>query len=180
MDKKIDGLYKEIEEIKQAEYVKTDNDPLKQLEEELIEGMEDAEGEELVIEDPELINEQADDEYAVVEIESTLDAAGVVMPQKGRPKNPLDTNSALDELKKLKPMVAKVQDAKLRKQMSDSMARMIRQTYGISKRGSNGGYAAIQRAKSTQAKFHNDNAKNKVTDFAALQAKLEEKRLGKK
>jgi len=180
----LEDVYKKIENL-EAVY-KNDKDPLEKLEEELVEELtEDGYEEEAVIADPETINEQSDDEYAVVEVEAVIeDKAGPVMPDSGKPKNPLDKNikdAALKEIRKMKPIIAGIKDAKQRKMMADSMAKMIRATHGLpsAKRTQGGGYGGIVSAKQSNAKLHQDS-RPKAVDYNEIAQRLEKERLGKK
>jgi len=176
---KLDGVCAKVEAL---EAVKTDKDPLEKLEEELT---EDGYEEEEVIADPETINELTDEEYAVVEVEKVVeDKAGPVMPDYGKPQNPLDKNvrdAALKEIRRMKPIIAKIKDSKERKMMADSMAKMIRATHGLpsAKRTQSGGYSGIVNAKQNNAKAHQDS-RLKAVDFNEIAQRLEKERLGKK
>ena len=177
----LEDVYKKIEALESV--YKTDKDPLEKLEAELVEELtEDGYEEEEVIADPEAINEQSDDEYAIIEVEEVLDKAGPVMPAYGKPKNPLDKEAALKEVKKMKPIVAGIKDAKQRKMMADSMARMIRASYGLPspQRKQGGGYSGIISAQRSNAKAHQDSQRKKAPDYNEISQRLEKERLGKK
>jgi hypothetical protein len=104
------------------------------------------------------------------------------MPKEDRPKNILDAKAALKELKKIKPIVAGIKDAKQRKMMADSMAKMIRHTYGIpaTSAKAKGGYSAIVSAKQSNAKHIQDSQQKRLKRLDEIAQKLETERLGKK
>jgi len=166
---KIDGLCEKFD----STVPKADKNPLEKLEEELL---EDSFEEEDVIADPEDINEQAD---------GVLDKAGLVMPEYGKPKNPLSKeikDAALEEIKKIKPIIAGIKDSKQRKMMTDSMAGLIRATYGLTphKNSVRGGYSGIIDAQKSNAKALRDSEMKKRPNFKEISQKLEAERLGKK
>ena len=184
---KLDEVCKKVEAL-EASY-KTDKDPLEKLEEELT---SDGYEEEEVTSDPEAINEQSDD-YAVVEAEEIIeDKAGPVMPESGKPENPLDSKSvkdaALKEIRKMKPIVAGIKDAKQRKTLSDSLAGMIRDAYSLPRNRQNGGggYGGIVNARANNARHHYDSQLQNTSPnnfsperYADLMAKMEKRRTDK-
>jgi len=181
--KKLDGVIEKVEAIDVA--YKKDKDPLEKLEEELT---SDTSDEEDVVVDPELINEIEDEEEFEV-IESVVeDQEGPVMPNYGKPKNPLNKkikDEALKEIRKMKPIIASIKDPKERKTMADSMANLIRASYGISAKKNNnaGGYKGIMNLQQQNAKTQIEDSKkgkSKMPDFYEIQKEIEESRLGKK
>jgi len=184
LEKMVDKLDSVCEKVEALEAVyKLDKDPLEKLEEELTEDAVEGEGE--VIADPEAINELTDDEYAVIEVEEVLDKAGPVMPDYGKPKNPLDAkmkDAALREIRKMKPIIAGIKDAKQCKMMADFMAKMIRATHGIPspQRTQGGGYSGIVQAQRSNAKAHQDSQAKKRPNYDEISQRLEKERLGKR
>lgn len=176
IDEKLDKIEVDLDELKSAEYFKKDKDPLEKLEEEL---MYDAGHEEEVLADPEHINEKRDNDYDLVETVITEDEAGVIMPKYGRPVNPLDRKKALDEINKMKPIIANIKDPKERKAMSDSMTKLIKTTHGIGG-SSKGGYNAILQVKQHAAHTKDSRFSNKNVDYHELSRKIEADRKGKK
>ena len=178
---KLDCVCEKVE-VLEAVY-KTDKDPLEKLEAELT---EDGYEEEEVIADPEAINDLTDDEYAVVEVEKVIeDKAGPVMPESGKPKNPLEKDvkdAALKEIRKMKPIVAGIKDAKQRKILSDSLARMVRDAYNLPRNRQNGGggYSGIVNARASNAKYHQDKQHRQPVNYGEIAQRLEKERLGKK
>ena len=150
---KLDGVCEEIKAIKEN---KTDSDDLlEKLEEELLEDAEDSTD-----------SEDGYEEEKVVESTEAINAK----------------DAALKALKQMKPIIANIKDAKQRKIMSDNTEKMIRATYGIQPSGrTNGGYSGIINAQKTAAQTNLDSAaKKKPIDYAAVQKKIEDERLGKK
>ena len=132
-----------------------EDDALSKLESELEhKGFEDVDGEEAVLEDPEVINESLDSPYKQDE-----------------------SKELLHELKKLKPIVAGIEDTKQRKAISDSMAGMLRKSYGMPHSSKRNGYADIGKARQTYVKDSSPRKRAGV-DLAALSAKIEADRLG--
>ena len=179
---KLDSVCTKVEDLEAARTA--DNDPLAKLEKELT---EDSLDEEQVTTDPEAINEQTDGETAVIEVEKVLDGEfpGPVMPEADRPDNPLDSavkDAALREIRKMKPIIAGIKDANQRKMMSDSMAKMVRATYGLpsaKKAAQGGGYGGIINARRTNAKTMQDRRKG-IPNLDEIAQRLEKERLGKK
>jgi len=172
-------LLREIKDCKDRldsiEDARKDGDPLEKLEEELSgEGgsdePEDVEAE--LIEPAEEI--EAEDE--ATDTEEVADEAGFVMPASGRPKTMLNKDAALKEIRKMKPIIAQIPDEKKRKAMSDSLAKLIRSTYGLptkeNTRTKSNNYAAILE---TQRR----NAKKRTTqDNAAPEGRSEKDIVG--
>jgi hypothetical protein len=129
-----------------------DADPLEKLEEELSKRTDDIDVEAELIEPAAEI--EAEDESA--DGEGMADVAGPVMPVSGRPKTLLNKDAALKEIKAMKPIIAEIADTKKRKAMADSMARLIRATYGLSTGGQGNkkanNYAAIIETQQRNAK----------------------------
>lgn len=166
-DSETEALVKQLQDTVQSLISRLDNaeaernaqdDPLAKLEDELL-------GEESVtvpvekMDDEEIQNDsEAEDNEQVTDID------GVVTPPSDRPENPIrnaDRQAMLREIRTIKPVVAQIKDEKVRKTVSDSLARVYRQSVGMNTRDSrSNGYAGIMNAK--QVKAHQIDAKNKT------------------
>ena len=97
---------------------------------------------------------------------------------------------ALNEIRRIKPIIAKITDTRQRRVMSDSMVRLIRATYGFAPQsqgvrdGSANNYAAVMetRKRNAQARIAKDakpggSPQDAVADLAAQKISETRKRL---
>jgi hypothetical protein len=136
----VSGLVNEIKTMKDA--ANKDSDPLEKLEAEL---------------SGESPDESESDESEIIE------AAENIEPEDGTKDFDSEENgeatfskdakaAALKEIKCMKPIIASIADEKMRKAMSDSAARLLRATYGLSpNKGGGNNYAVIMETRRRNA-----------------------------
>ena len=123
---------------------KEDSDPLDELEAEL------SGGEEAVTKPVEEMDESEDE--AALDSDETGDEENT----DEDPAADTDMTDAKDAIAKAKAQLGKIKDAKTRRAVSDAMAGLIRQTYGIKPSTPKGSYGAILSAKRQNAKKAKD------------------------
>ena len=128
-----------------------DSDPLDELEEEL------ASGEESVTVPAEEIDESEEDEAALDTAEEPVDEDPEDEDPEDEEPGKTGASDARDAISKAKAQVSKIKDAKTRRAVSDAMAGLIRQTYGIKPTTPKGSYGAILNAKRQNAKKAKDS-----------------------
>lgn len=126
-----------------------DADPLNELEKEI------AGGEEAVTKPVEEMDESAEsDDEAALDGEEHSDEEPTAT--KEEPKKDESMSDARDAIAKAKKQVANITDTATRRAVSDAMAGLIRQTYGIKPSTPKGSYATIMTAKQSNAKKMKD------------------------
>jgi hypothetical protein len=120
-----------------------DNDPLDELEKEVTVAVT---GEEEGVTKP--VEEMEGDEAALDSGDGASDGQGG--------ENCDTMTDARDAISKAKATVGKIKDAETRRAVSDAMAGLIRQSYGIKPSTPKGSYGAILAAKQSNAKKMND------------------------
>jgi hypothetical protein len=153
-----------------------DSDPLEELEAQLDESdpgegeLDEAGGEESVTEPVENMDESDPDGEGAVDFEVEV---------SGEETGSYATADAKKAIAKAKKTVLKIKDAKTRRAVSDAMAGMIRQTYGIKSSTPKGSYGKILNAKRANAKRASDSL-NTFSDMEARQASYDARNPHKK
>jgi hypothetical protein len=148
-----------------------DEDALEALEKEVT-----AEGEEAVTKPVEEMDEgETEDEDGAALDEDTSDeeaAEDEAAADEGAeevPKSEAKDRAMRKAIRDAKAVVAGIKDPKQRKTVSDSMAKLIRQSYGIKSSTPRGSYAAINSVKSRQAAKARDTARGNTVSTEARQ-----------
>lgn len=174
----LQNLTSRIESMEAAKV--TADDPLSKLEVELS-GEEG--GEEAVTIPVEEMDEEAEDEETedenVDDEEYSQDSEGVVSSPSERPENPIanaDRKAVLKEIRAIKPAIAQIKDKKLQKQVSDSLAKVYRQSLGLSNnKKSNIGYAGIMNTKQMKAQQMDSKIRKQKTNDDQLGKEIAKK-----
>ncbi|MFV0240202.1 MAG: DUF2213 domain-containing protein [Lacrimispora sphenoides] len=136
-----------------------DEDPLEELEKEIT-------GEEVVtvpVEEMDNDEEETEDEDGAALDEDVTD-------EEEAPKSEAKDRAMRKAIRDAKTVVAGIKDPKQRKTVSDSMAKLIRQSYGINPSTPKGSYAAINAVKAKKAAKARDAAMTSTVSIEKRQA----------
>ena len=166
------AIMERLDRIEAATAKGTDEDALESLEKELgnneegntkpVEEMdEDTTADEGETSDEDTTDEEAEDEGAALDAD---------FPDgNDAPKSESTDRAVRKAIRDAKKVVATIKDAKQRKTVADSMAKLIRQSYGITPSTPKCSYAAINAAKRVQAAKAKDSANPQEINIEARQ-----------
>lgn len=146
------AILERLDRIEAAQSPKDEN-ALEALEEEVIA----AEGEESVTEPADEMGDESADEDGAA-LDEGEEATDELPDGEDAPKSVASDKAVRKAIRDAKKVVAGIKDAKARKTVADSMAKLIRQSYGIKPSTPSGSYAAINAVKRGQAAKTRDSA----------------------